>query len=132
MQVKLILYLLFFGIAQLVLLVLGCWIECLRGGGPNERLVRTRLRPAAGARRGLCWTACGAVALPGPLACRWNGPYLYRNDWETMAALSELVCDDIRIMSRCSDREVRTCLRWPPQTRHGQLKLIKWGPKSLN
>ncbi len=54
----------------------------------------------------LCWTACGAVALPEPLVRRWNSPYLYRDDWETMAALSERVCDDVRIMSRCSDREV--------------------------
>jgi hypothetical protein len=132
MQVKLLLGLLLFGIAPLVLLVLGCWIKRLLGAVPHERRVRTRLWHAAGASRGLCWTACGAVALPEPLVRRWNSPYLYRNDWETMAALSERVCDDIRIMSRGSDREVPMCLRWPPQTRHGQLKLRKLGPKSLN
>ncbi|MGO9923401.1 MAG: hypothetical protein ACLQIB_52960 [Isosphaeraceae bacterium] len=132
MRFKLILYLLSPGIAHLVLLVLGAWIEGHRAGGPNKRLVRKRLRRAPGARRVLCWTACGAVALPEPLARRWNGPYLYRNDWETMAALSELVCDDIRNISRCSDREVRMCPRSPTQTRHGQLKWPKWGPKCLN
>ena len=132
MKVKLLLGLLLLGIAPLVLLVLGCWIERLLRAGPHERRVRTRLWDAAGASRGLCWTACGAVALPEPLVRRWNSPYLYRNDWETMAALSERVRDDIRIMSRCSDREVPTCLRWPPQTRRGQLKLRRFGPKSPN
>ncbi len=132
MRVKLLVGLLSYGIAPLVLLVLACWIERLLGARPHERRVRTRLWHAAGASRVLCWTACGAVALPEPLVRRWNSPYLYRNDWETMAALSERVCDDVRIMSRCSDREVPTCPRWPPQTRHGQLKLPKLGPKSLN
>jgi hypothetical protein len=132
MKVKLLLGLLLFGIAPLVLLVLGCWIERLLRARPHERRVRARLWHAAGASRGLCWTACGAVALPEPLVRRWNSPYLYRNDWETMAALSERFCDDIRIMSRCSDRRVPMCLRWPPQTRHGRLKLPNLGPKSPN
>ncbi len=132
MEVKLFLGLLSFGLAPLVLLVLICWIDRLLGAGPHERRVRTRLWHAAGASRVLCWTACGAVALPEPLVRRWNSPYLYRNDWETMAALSERVRDDIGIMSRCSDREVPICLRWPPETRRGQLKSPKLGPKSPN
>jgi hypothetical protein len=132
MKGKLLLGLLLFGIAPLVLLVLGCWIDRLLGAVPHERRVRTRLWHAAGASRVLCWTACGAVALPEPLVRRWNSPYLYRNDWETMAAVSERFCDDIRIMSPCSDREVPMCLRWHPQTRRGQLKLRKLGPKSLD
>ena len=132
MKVKLLVGLLLYGIAPLVLLVLRCWIERLLGAVPHERRVRTRLWHAAGASCGLCWTACGAVALPEPLVRRWNSPYLYRNDWETMAALSERFCDDIRITSRCSDRRVPMCLRWPPQTRHGRLKLPKLGPKSPN
>jgi hypothetical protein len=131
MQINLLLFPLLLCVAPLVLAV-GCWIEWLLGPGPHERRVRTRLWHAAGATRGLCWTACGAVALPEPLARRWNGPYLYRNDWETVAALSELVRDDIRILSRCSDREVPTCLRSPPQTRHRQLKSPKLGPKFPN
>ncbi len=134
MKFKLFLGLLLDGIAPLVLLVLACWIERLLGAVPYERRVRTRLWHPAGASasRGLCWTACGAVGLPEPLVRSWNSPYLYRNDWETMAALSKRLCDDIRIMSPCSDREVPMCLHWPPQTRHGQLKLSKWGPKSPN
>ncbi len=132
MKVELILYLLSSGIVPLVLVVLVCGIECLLDGGPHKRLVRPRLLDAAGASRGLCWTACRAVVLPQPLVRRWNGPYVYRNDWETMAPLSELVCDDIRMMSGCSDREVPMCLRWPPQTRHGHLNWPKLGPKSLN
>jgi hypothetical protein len=129
MKVKLLLSLFLPGIAPLVLLVLGCWIERLLRAVPHERRGRTRLWHGEGASRGLCWTACGAVALPEPLVRRWNSPYLYWNDWETMAALSERVYDDIGIMSRCSDRKVPMCLRWPPQTRHGPLKL---GPKSPN
>jgi hypothetical protein len=132
MKVRLALYLLSSGIVPLVLVVLGCGIELLLGGGPHKRLVRTRRRHAAGASRGLCWTAGRAVALPQSLARRWNAPYLYRNDWETMAALSELVCDDITITSGCSDREVPMCLRWPPQTHHGHLNWPKLGPKSFN
>jgi hypothetical protein len=115
-----------------VLLALGCWIECRRDGGPHERLERTRLRHAEGARRRSCWTAWGAVALPEPLARRWNGPYLRRNDWETMAGLSNFVGDDITIVSRGSDGEVRMRLRWRPQTRHGQLRPPRLGPPSLN
>jgi hypothetical protein len=132
MKVKLVLGLLLHGIAPLVLLVLSCWIERLLRAVPHERRVRTRLWHASDASRGLCWTACGAVALPEPLVRRWNSPYWYRNDWETMAALSARVCDDIRIMSRCADSEVPMCPQWPAQTRHGQLKLRKWGPKSPN
>ena len=90
MQVKLFLFLLLLCIVPLVLAVLGWWTECLLGQGPHERRARTRLRRAAGASRGLRWTACGAVALPEPLVRRWNGPDFYRNYWETMAALSEL------------------------------------------
>jgi hypothetical protein len=132
MREKLVLGLLLHSIAPLVLLLLGWWIERLLGAVLYERRVRTRLWDAAGASSGLCWTACGAVALPEPLVRRWNSPYLYRNDWETMTAFSERVCDDIRIMSSCSDREVPMSLRWPPQTRHVQLKLRKLGPKFLN
>jgi hypothetical protein len=132
MKAKLLVGLLLYGIAPLMLLVLRCWIERLLRAVPHERRVRTRLWHAAGASRGLCWTACGAVALPEPLVRRWNSPYFYLNDWETMPALSERVCDDIRIMSRCPDREVPMCLRSPPHTRHGQLKLRKLGSKSPN
>jgi hypothetical protein len=132
MQLKLFLGLLFLGIAPLVLLVLDCWTERLLDTRPRERRVRTRLWHAAGVSRSLCWTACGAVALPEPLVRSWHSPYLYRNDWETIAALSERVCDDTRIVSRCSDREVPIRLRWRPQTRHGQLKLPNLGPKYLN
>jgi hypothetical protein len=129
MRVNLFMYFSLLAIAPVVLAVLTCLIERLQGGGPHERRVRTRLRHAAGASRRLCWTACGAVALPEHLVRRWNGPYLYRNDWETMAALSGLVRDDIRVLSRCSDREVPMRLRLPPQTRLGQLKSPRLGPK---
>ena len=67
MQVKLLLFPLVLGIVPLVLVVLGCWTECLQGGGPHERRARTRHFHAAGASRGLRWTAYGAVALPEPL-----------------------------------------------------------------
>ena len=129
MRVNLLVFFSLLGIVPVVLAVLTCLTDRLLGGGPHERRVRTRLGHAAGASRRLCWTACGAVALPEHLVRRWNGPYLYRNDWETMAALSELVRDDIRMLSPCSDRDVRMRLRLPPQTRHGQLKAPKLGPK---
>jgi hypothetical protein len=132
MQVKVFLFPLFLCIVPLVVAVLVCWSECLRGRGPHERLTRTRLQRAEGASRDLRWTARSAVALPEPVARRWKGPDLYLNYPETMAALSELVRDDIRALSRCSDRNVPMCLRLPPQTRHGQLKSPKSGPKSLN
>jgi hypothetical protein len=132
MRIKLFLFPLSLCIMPLVLAVLGWWTECLLGKGPHERLARTRLRRAAGASRGLRWTARSAVALPETVARRWNGPEFDRNYWETMAFLSELVRDDIRALSRCSDRKVPMCLRLPPQTRHGQLKSPESGPKSLN
>jgi hypothetical protein len=118
--------------ALLALALLGDRIERLLRRAPYERRVRTRLWHPASASRRLCWTAYGAVALPEPLVRRWNSPHLYRNDWETMSALSELVCDDIGIVSRSSDREVSVCPQRPPQTRHGLLKLRKWGPKFPN
>ena len=93
-------------IMPLALAVLAWWTECLRGQGPHERPARTRLRRAAGASRGLRWTARSAVALPEPVARRWKGPDFDRNDWETMAYLSELVRDDMRALSRRSDRKV--------------------------
>jgi len=132
MRVKLFLFAWLLCILPLVLAALGWWTECLLGQGPHERLARMRLRRAAGASRGLRWTARSAVACPEPVARRWNGPDFDRNYWETMAALSELVREDIRALSRCSDRKVPMCLRLPPQTRHGQLKSPKSGPKSLN
>jgi hypothetical protein len=132
MKDKLVLDFLLFGIVEVVLLVLTCWIEWLRGGGLHKRPARTRPRHAVRAHRGFCSTTCGPVALPEHLARRWNGPYLYRNDLETMAALSVLVCDDIKIMSGGSDREVQMCLRWLPQTRRGQLRPPKLGPVALN
>jgi hypothetical protein len=106
MRVKLFLFPVLLCILPLVLAVLGFWTECLLGRGPHERRARTRLWRAAGASRGVRWTARSAVALPEPVARRWNGPDFYRNYWETMAALSELVRDDIRALSRCSDRKV--------------------------
>ena len=132
MKVRLLVVLLLFGIVPLVLLVLRCWKSASRAEARTSERAHAAFWHAAGASRGLCWTACGAVALPEPLAHRWNSPYFYRNDWETMAALSELVGDDIRIMWRCSDREVPMCLRLPPQTRHGQLGCAKIGTEALN
>lgn len=132
MRVNLFLFPLLLCIMPLVLAVLAWWTECLLGQGPHERLARTRLRRAAGASRGLRWTARGAVALPEPVARRWNGPDFDRNYWETVAYLSELVRNDIRALSRCSDRKVPMCLRLPPQTRHGQLKSPESGPRPLN
>ena len=132
MRVKLFLFPLLLCIVPLVLAVLGCWTERLLGRGPHERLARTRPRRAAGASRGLRWTARSAVALPEPVARRWNGPNFYGNYWESLAARSELVGDDIWVLWRRSDRKVSMRLRLPPQTRHGQLKSPKSGPKSLN
>ncbi len=68
MRFKLILYLLSPGIAHLVLLVLGAWIEGHRAGGPNKRLVRKRLRRAP-ARAAFC---------AGPLAVQSLFPNLWR------------------------------------------------------
>jgi hypothetical protein len=132
MKDRLLLGLLLYRVAPLVLSVLGFWIERRLRAVPYERRGRTRLWHTAGPSGSLCWTACGAVALPETLVRRWNTPYLYRNDWETMAALSGRLCEDVRIMSRSSDGEVPMCLQWPPQTRHGQLELRKLGPVSPN
>jgi hypothetical protein len=132
MREKLLLCLLLDGIAQVVLMVLCYWIDCLRRGGARQRLVRTRPRHAARAPRGLYWTACGEVALPEPMARRWNGHDLYQNDSETMPPLSELGCDDIRSTAGCPDRDAPMCLPWPPGSRYGQLRLPKLGPESLN
>jgi hypothetical protein len=132
MRVNLFLFPLLLCIMPLVLAVLVWWTECLLGQGPHERLAPTRLRRAAGSSRGLRRTARSVVVLPEPVARRWNGPDFDPNSWVTMAFLSELVRYDIRALSRYSDRKVPMCLRLPPQTRHGQLKLPESGPKSLN
>jgi hypothetical protein len=132
MQVNVLEFPLVLGIVPLVLVVLVCWTECFRGGGTHER--RTLRRPirARDASRGLRCTAFSAVALPELLARRWNGPHFYGNYWETMASRSELVGDDIWVLSRCSVREVSMSLRLPPQTRRGQLRSPRLGPMSLN
>ena len=57
MRVKLFLFPLLLCIVPLVLAVLGCLTECLMGGGPHERRVRTRFWRVAGASRSLRWTA---------------------------------------------------------------------------
>jgi hypothetical protein len=132
MRVKLFLLPLLLCIMPLALAVLGWWGECLLGQGPHERRARTRLGRAEGASRGLLRTARSVVALSEPVARRWNGPAFDRNYWETMAYLSELVRDDIRALSRCSDRKVPMSLRLPPQTRHGRLESPESGPTSLN
>jgi hypothetical protein len=120
------------GIVPLVLAALIYLTECLRGGGPHERRARTRQDRASDASRGLPWTAYSAVAIPEPLARRWNGPHLDGNYWESVAAPSELIGDDIWVSLRCSDRVVRMRLRLPRQTRHGQLRPPRVGPMSLN
>ena len=132
MQVNVLEFPLVLGIVPLVLVVLVCWTECFRGGGPNERRARRRHFRAPDASRGLRCTASSAVALPEPLARRWNGPHFYGNYWETMASRSELVGDDIWVLSRCSVREVSMSLRLPPQSRRGQLRSPRLGPMSLN
>jgi hypothetical protein len=120
------------GIVPLVLVVLVCWTECFQGGGTRERRARRRPIRARDASRGLRCTAFSAVALPELLARRWNGPHFYGNYWETMASRSELVGDDIWVLSRCSVREMSMRLRLPPQTRRGQLRSPRLGPMSLN
>jgi hypothetical protein len=132
MRVKLFLLPTLLCIMPLALAVLGWWTEWLRGQGPDEPLAPTRPQGAEGASRGLRWTARSAVALPEPVARRWNGPDFDRKYWETMAYLSELVRDDIRALSRRSDAKVPMCLRLLPQTRHGKLKSPESGPRSLN
>jgi hypothetical protein len=134
MQVNLFLFPMLLCIVPLVLAMLVWWTECHPGRGRHERLARTRLRRAGGASRGLRWTARSAVGLPELVARRWNGPDFYLNHWKTIPALSELVLvrDDIRALSRCSDRKVPMRLRLAPQTRRGRLKSPKSGPKSLN
>jgi hypothetical protein len=132
MQVSVLEFPLVLGIVPLVLVVLVCWTECAQGGGPHERGARRRHFPAADASRGLRGTAYNAVALPEPLAHRWNGPHFYGNYWETTGARSELVGEDIWVLWRCSDREVSMRLRLPPQTRRGQLRSPRLGPMSLN
>jgi hypothetical protein len=132
MQVNVLEFPLVLGIVPLVLVVLVCWTECFRGGGPHERRARRHHFRAQDASRSLHCTAYSAVALPEPLARRWNGPHFYGNYWETMASRSELVGDEIWVLSRCSVREVSMRLRVPPQTRRGQLRSPRLGPMSLN
>ena len=121
------------GIVPLVVAALGCWTEWfLQGRVPHERRARTRHLLARDASRGLGCTAYSAVALPEPLARRCDVPHFYGNYWETMAAASELVGDDIWVLWRCSDRDVRMRLRLRPQTGHGQLRSPGLPPMSLN
>jgi hypothetical protein len=131
MQVSVLEFPLVLGIVPLVLVALVCWTECGQGGVPDERGAPRRHFPAADASRGLRG-AYTSVALPEPLAHRWNGPHVYGNYWETMDSRSELVGDDIWGLLRCSDREVSMRLRLPPQTRRGQLRPPRLGPMSLN
>jgi hypothetical protein len=132
MQVSVLEFPLVLGIVPLVLVALVFWTECGQGGGHHERGARRRHFPAADASRGLRGTAYNAVALPEPLAHRWNGPRFYGNYWETMATRSELVGDDIWVLLRCSDRKVSVRLRLRPQTRRGQVRPPRMGPMSLN
>jgi hypothetical protein len=132
MQVSVLEFPLVLGIVPLVLVALVFWTECGQGGGHHERGARRRHFPAADASRGLRGTAYNAVALPEPLAHRWNGPRFYGNYWETMATRSELVGDDIWVLLRCSDRKVSVRLRLRPQTRRGQVRPPRLGPMSLN
>jgi hypothetical protein len=132
MHVSVLEFPLVLGIVPLVLVVLVCWTECGQGGGPHERGAPRRHFPAADASRGLRGTAYNAVALPEPLPHHWNGPRFYGNYWETMAARSELVGDDICVLLHCSDRKVSMRLRLPPQTRRGQPRPPRLGPMSLN
>ena len=132
MQVNVLEFPLVLGIVPLVLVVLVCWTECFRGGGTHGRRERRRHIRARDASRGLQCAAYSAVALPEPLARRWNGPHFYGNYWETMASCSELVGDDIWVLWRRSDREVSMRLRLPPQTRRGQLRSPRLGPMALN
>ena len=132
MQVNVLEFPLVLGIVPLVLVALVCWTECVQGGGPNERRARRRHFRARDASCDLRCTANSVVALPEPLARRWNGPHFYGNYWEAMAAPSELVGNDIWVLCRCSDRDVRMRLRLPPQTRHGQRRSPRLLPMSLN
>ena len=132
MQVNVLLFPLALWIVPLVLVALVCWTECSQGGGPREQRARRRHFRVRDASRGLRGTAYSAVALPKPLARRWNGPQFYGNYWETMAARSELVGDDIWVLWRRSDGKVSMRLRLPPQTRRGQLRSPRLGPMSLN
>ena len=132
MQVSVLEFPLVLGIVPLVLVALVCWTECVQGGGHHERHARTRHFRARDASRGLGCTADSAVALPEPLARRWNGRHFYGNYRETMDSRSELVGDDIWGLLRCSDREVSMRLGLPPQTRRGQLRSPRLGPMSLN
>jgi hypothetical protein len=132
MQVNVLEFPLVLGIVPLVLVALICWTECVQGRGRHKRRARSRHFRARDASRGLRGTAYSAVALPKPLARRWNGPHFYGNYWETMASRSELVGDDIWVLWRRSDRKVSMRLRLPPQTRRGQLRSPRLGPMSLN
>ena len=132
MQVNVLEFPLVLGIVPLVLVALVCWTECVQGGGPNGRRARTRHFRAQDASRGLCCIDYSAVALSEPRARRWNGPHFYGNYWETMASRSELVGDDIWVLSHCSVREVSMSLRLLPQTRRGQLRSPRLGPMALN
>jgi hypothetical protein len=132
MEVNVLEFPLVLGIVPLVLVVLVCWTECLQGGGAHERRARRRHFGARDASRSLRGTAYSAVALPEPLSRRWNGPHFSGNYWETMAAPSQLVGDEIWVLWRRSDRKVSMRLRLPPQTRRGQRRLPRLGPMSLN
>jgi hypothetical protein len=132
MRAKLFLLPLVLCIMPLVLAAFGWWTECLLGRGPHERPARTRRRRAAGLSCGLRWTGRPAGALPEPVARRWIGPDSYRNYWETMPALSGLVRDDNKALSRCSDRKAPMRLRFPAQPRHRQLRSPESGPEHLN
>jgi hypothetical protein len=132
MQVEILEFPLVLGIVPLVLMALICWTEGFQGRGPHERRAATRHFRARDASSGLRCTSYTSVALPEPLARRWNGPHFCGNYWETMAAPSKLGSDNIWVLWRCSDREVSMRLRLPPQTRRGQLRSPRLGPMSLN
>jgi hypothetical protein len=132
MQVDPLLFPLVLGIVPLVLVALVCLTECFQGRGPRERRARTRHFRARDASRGLRCTAYSAVAHPEPLARRWNGPHFYGNYWETMAVPSRQVGNDIWVLWRFSDRDVRMRLRLRPQTRHGQRRSPRLPQMSLN
>jgi hypothetical protein len=130
MQANVLLLPLVLGIVPLVLVALVWWTECFQGGGPHAR--RAGHFRARDASRGLRCAAYSAVALPEPLAHRWNGRHFYGNYCKILAAPSELVGDGIWVLWRGSDRDLRMRLRLPPQTGHEQLRSPRLPPMSLN